>query len=68
MVVISNAREAIKLAKAVIDEAGYDIARIADVSYDDDEETWEITAYSGDTIITLLVDNDGNVNKFETEE
>lgn len=68
MAVISNAREAIKLAKTVISEAGYDIARIADVSFDNDEELWEITAYSGDTIINLLIDSNGDVTKFETEE
>jgi len=67
MAIISNARDAIQLAKTVISEAGYDIARIAEVTYDDGEEVWEITAYSGDTVITLVIDDDGDVKRFETD-
>ena len=64
---INNVRDAIKLAKEVMQEAGYLLPRIADVSFDEDDEVWKVNAYEGETIISIEIDDDGNVVKFDTE-
>ncbi len=63
---ISNARDAIKLAKDVILEAGYLTSKIIDVEYDEDDESWVVQALSGETEIELKIDKKGGVHDFTT--
>ena len=63
---VSNVREAMKLAKEVISEAGYLTAKIIDVEYDEDEEVWRVNAQSGQTEIELTITEDGDVKNFTT--
>ena len=63
---VSNAREAIKLAKEVIEEAGYITAKIIDVEYDENEELWTVHAQSGQTEIELTITEDDDVKDFTT--
>ncbi|MCH7561219.1 MAG: hypothetical protein IIC67_07650, partial [Thaumarchaeota archaeon] len=46
---VSNVREAMKLAREVILEAGYITSKIIDVEYDEDEGVWRVNAQSGQT-------------------
>jgi len=65
---VENAREAIRLAREVIKEAGYVVSRVADVEYDDDDHLWHVTAYSGDVEIELTIDENDDVADFKTNE
>lgn len=67
MTEIKNARDAIKIAKEVLQEAGYLVPRIANVEYNDGEGIWEVRAYEGETNLYIEIDTDGEVLKFETE-
>jgi len=64
---VSNAREAIKLAKDVMNEAGYSFAKIIEVVFDEDEELWDVTAQSGQTEINMSITADGEVESFTTD-
>lgn len=65
---ISDAREAIKIAKEVISEAGYDKIQIRNTEYDDDDEVWIVYADSGDTNMVVTIDADtGDVTDFSTD-
>lgn len=65
---VENARDAIRLAREVIKEAGYVVSRIADVEYDDDEDLWHVTAYSGDVEIELSINKNDDIVDFKTNE
>jgi len=64
---VSNAREAINMAKDVIEEAGYITSRILGAEYDDDDEVWRVRALSGQTEIELTITKDGDVEDFSTD-
>lgn len=61
---VSNAREAIRVAKEVIKEAGYIVVKIRDVEYNEDDEIWNVSAQSGDVDIELTITEDGEVEDF----
>lgn len=63
---VSNAREAIKLAKEVITEAGYLTSKILDAEYDEDEDLWTVKATSGQIEIEITINSDGDVENFTT--
>ena len=64
---VENARDAIRLAREVIREAGYVVSRIADVEQDE-ENLWHVTAYSGDVEIELSIDENDDIVEFKTNE
>ncbi len=63
-----NAREAISIAKQVIQEAGYVNFQVKKTEFDEDEEIWYVYAQSGDTGIEIEIDAEsGEVMKFDTD-
>ncbi len=64
---IENARDAIKIAKEVISEAGYDKVQVRNTEYDEDEDVWIVYADSDETSIEVTIDADtGDVTDFST--
>ncbi len=61
-------REAMKIAKEVMKEAGYVVPRITKLNFDDDDDIYMIEAYEGETFIEIQLDATGEVLKFDTEE
>ena len=62
-----NAREAMKIAKETAKEAGYKDATVTDSSYDEDDETYAVELEDNDTLITVSIDEKGEVLEFTTE-
>lgn len=68
MPIVTSASEAIKIAKEVIMEAGYEKFKIKNADYDEDDEIWTIEADSDDTSIDLTIDAEsGEVTEFNTD-
>lgn len=65
---VENAREAIRIAKEVITEAGYDKFKIRNTEYDDDEDVWIVYADGDDEVsIEITIDaGTGDVDDFST--
>ena len=64
---VSNAREAINMAKDVIEEAGYMTSRILEAEYDEDDKVWRVRALSVQSEIELTITEDGDVEDFSTD-
>lgn len=66
---VKNAREAIKIAKEVIGEAGYDKIKITNTEFDEDDEVWTVDADAADeTSIQVTIDaEDGSVVDFTAD-
>jgi len=66
---VKNAREAIKIAKEVIGEAGYDKIKITNTEFDEDDEVWTVDADATDeTSIQVTIDaEDGSVVDFTAD-
>ena len=67
MTAVTSAQQAIKIAKEVILDAGYEKFKIKSVDYDEDDEVWNIEANSADDEIDLTIDAEsGEVTNFNT--
>lgn len=66
---VKNAREAMKIAKEVIGEAGYDKIKITNTEFDEDDEVWTVDADAADeTSIQVTIDaEDGSVVDFTAD-
>ena len=68
MTAITNAQQAIKKAREVIQEAGYEKFKIRNADYDEDDEIWTIEAETDDESIDITIDAEsGEVTEFNTE-
>ena len=68
MPAVTNAGQAIKIAKQIINDAGYFVAQISSVEFDEKDGIWEVEAYSADINIHIQIDaDDGEVTDFSTE-
>lgn len=66
---VSNVGQAIKIAKAIITEAGYYVAQITSVELDEENQNWVVNAQTGTIDIYIEIDADtGEVVDFSTEE
>ena len=67
MTAVTSAQQAIKIAKEVILDAGYEKFKIKNADYDEDEGVWTVEADSDDAEIDLRIDAEsGEVTEFNT--
>ncbi len=65
---VVDTRQAIKIARDTAREAGYKDASVTDVSYNEDDETFEVELEEDDVIIDVTVDEEkGDVVDFTTD-
>ncbi len=64
---VSSATDAIKIAKEVINEAGYTGIKITSTDYDEDDDIWVVYGENDDTNIEVTIDAEtGKVTDFST--
>jgi len=69
MSAINDQNDAIKRAKEILRESGYSYGQASVVLVGHQNNLWKISAMTTDMIeIELIIDNDGKLKKFETDE
>ena len=69
MPAISNQDDAIKRAKEILHESGYSYGQASVVLIGHQNNLWKLSAMTTDMIeIELIIDDDGLLKKFETDE